>query len=270
LGLTGKKMTSASDKLDPDKIQSDLKTKRIGRKVLVYDSTTSTNDIAAEYAKNIDHDGLVIFAEEQTTGRGRAGAKWLTGYGDSILCSIVLVENKCSAELLSLVSAVAAAQAINQNSGIPTQIKWPNDILLNRKKIAGILLESKQQEEQIFYILGIGINCNQAKNDFPEEIRKTATSISLETRSCCDRVILIKELLTSLEHWLKIAQKSSNKVISQWQELSILYHHRVKLLYDGKKFIGNCIGIDPQEGLILQLDSGGTRFFHAAQTSILK
>jgi BirA family biotin operon repressor/biotin-[acetyl-CoA-carboxylase] ligase len=263
-------MTSAADKLDPDKIRAGFKTKRIGRKIIVYDSTTSTNDIAAEYAKNIDHDGLVIFAEQQTVGRGRAGTKWLTGYGDSILCSIVLVENKCSAELLSLVSAVAVAQTINQNSGIPAQIKWPNDILLNQKKVAGILLESKQHQDQIFYILGIGINCHQTKNVFPEEIRKTATSISLETRSSCNRVLLIQELLTSLEHWLKIAQKSSKKVISQWQELSILYHHRVKLLYDGKKFSGNCIGIDPQEGLILQLDSGGTRFFHAAQTSILK
>ncbi|MHC4131687.1 MAG: biotin--[acetyl-CoA-carboxylase] ligase [Planctomycetota bacterium] len=263
-------MTSAPDKLDPDKIQAGLKTKRIGRKVLVYDSTTSTNDIAAEYAKNIDHDGLVIFAEQQTTGRGRTGTKWFTGYGDSILCSIVLVENKCSAELLSLVSAVAAAQAIRENSDILAQIKWPNDILLNRKKVAGILLESKQHENQIFYILGIGINCNQTKNDFPEEIRKTATSISLEMNSYCDRISLIQELLTSIEHWLKIAQKSSKKVISQWQELSILYHHRVKLLYDGKKFSGNCIGINPQEGLILQLDSGGTRFFHAAQTSIMK
>jgi BirA family biotin operon repressor/biotin-[acetyl-CoA-carboxylase] ligase len=263
-------MTSAADKLDPDKIRAGFKIKRIGRKIIVYDSTTSTNDIAAEYAKNIDHDGLVIFAEQQTVGRGRAGTKWLTGYGDSILCSIVLVENKCSAELLSLVSAVAVAQTINQNSGIPAQIKWPNDILLNQKKVAGILLESKQHQDQIFYILGIGINCHQTKNVFPEEIRKTATSISLETRSSCNRVLLIQELLTSLEHWLKIAQKSSKKVISQWQELSILYHHRVKLLYDGKKFSGNCIGIDPQEGLILQLDSGGTRFFHAAQTSILK
>ncbi|MHC4293311.1 MAG: biotin--[acetyl-CoA-carboxylase] ligase [Planctomycetota bacterium] len=263
-------MTSSPDKLDPDKIQADLKTKRIGKKVIVYDSTTSTNDIAGEYAKNIDHDGLVIFAEEQTTGRGRAGTKWLTGHGESILCSIALVEKKCSAELLSLVSAVAAAQAVRQNSGILTQIKWPNDILLNRKKVAGILLESKQHADQIFYILGIGINCNQKQHNFPEEIRKTATSISLETKSTCNRISLIQELLTSFEYWLKIAQKNSKKVISQWQELSILYHHRVKLLYDGKKFSGNCIGIDPQEGLILQLDSGGTRFFHAAQTSIMK
>ncbi|MHC4187645.1 MAG: biotin--[acetyl-CoA-carboxylase] ligase [Planctomycetota bacterium] len=263
-------MTFTAEKLDPDKIQAGLKTKRIGGKVIVYDSTTSTNDIAAEYAKNIEHDGLVIFAEQQTTGRGRAGTKWLTGYGDSILCSIVLVENKCSCDLLSLVSAVAVAQAISQTTDISAQVKWPNDILLNRKKVAGILLESKQHEEQAFYILGIGINCNQTKEDFPDEIRKTATSISLETNSTCNRIALIQELLTSLEHWLKIAQKNSKKVISQWQELSILYHHRVKLLYDGKKFSGNCIGIDPQEGLILQLDSGGTRFFHAAQTSIMK
>ncbi|MHC4266590.1 MAG: biotin--[acetyl-CoA-carboxylase] ligase, partial [Planctomycetota bacterium] len=259
-------MTSAPDKLDPDKIQESLNTKRIGRKVLVYDSTTSTNDVAAEYAKNIVHDGLAIFAEQQTTGRGRAGSNWFTGYADSILCSIVLSEIKCSADLLSLVSAVAVAQAISRAADISAQVKWPNDILINRKKVAGILLESKQHKDQIFYILGIGINCHQRKNDFPDEIRKTATSVTLETKSSCDRVLLIQQLLTSLEQWLKIAQKSSKKVISQWQEHSILYHHRVKLLYDGKRFCGNCIGIDPQKGLILQLDSGGTRFFDAAHT----
>jgi BirA family biotin operon repressor/biotin-[acetyl-CoA-carboxylase] ligase len=75
-----------TDLLDPDRIKANLKTKRIGRKILVYNSTSSTNDIAAEYARNKENDGLVIFAEEQTAGRGRAGAKWHSSHADSILC----------------------------------------------------------------------------------------------------------------------------------------------------------------------------------------
>src|SRR4030065_549519 len=100
--------------MDPDKIKANLKPKRIGRKILVYDSTSSTNDIAAEYARNKRNDGLVIFAEEQTAGRGRAGNQWLSGRADSILCSIVLIENKLNAELLSLTCAVAVAETIDR------------------------------------------------------------------------------------------------------------------------------------------------------------
>jgi BirA family biotin operon repressor/biotin-[acetyl-CoA-carboxylase] ligase len=263
-------MILTSDNLDPDKIQDNLNTQCIGRKILVYDSTTSTNDIAAEYAKNPEHDGLVILAEQQTNGRGRAGTQWFTGYADSILCSILLTDIKCSPDLLSLATAVAVAQALTQTTKIFAKIKWPNDILLNRKKVAGILLESKQQEDQMFYILGIGINCHQTKKNFPDEIRKTATSIDIQTNSTCDRISITQQLLVSMELWLKTAETDSQKVIAQWQQHSILFHQRVKLLYNGQKFKGNCIGIDPQKGFILQLDSGGTRFFHAAQTSIMK
>ena len=129
--------------LDSDKIKANLKTKRIGRKILIYDSTSSTNDIAAEYARNKQNDGLVVFAEEQTAGRGRAGNQWFSGRADSILCSIVLTENKLNAELLSLTCAVAVAETIGTSGRSRAKIKWPNDIMLNGKKVAGILLESR-------------------------------------------------------------------------------------------------------------------------------
>jgi len=263
-------MRRASDKLDPDKIQAGLKTNRIGKRVLVYESTTSTNDIASEYAKNRKNDGLVILAEQQTAGRGRAGLKWITGKADSILCSIILTEVTFSSDLLSLVSAVAVAKTLTKTTGRSAQIKWPNDILLDGKKAAGILLESKQYKISIFYILGIGINCHQKTKDFPHEIRRIATSIDLETTSTCNRILLIQELLSSLEQCLKTAASDSRKIIDQWQQHSILYHHRIKLVYNGQKFEGHCMGIDPQKGLILKLDFGGTRFFDAAHTSIIK
>src|SRR3972149_7650376 len=106
-----------NDLLDPDKIIANLNTKRIGKKILVYNSTSSTNDIAVEYATNKRNDGLAIFAEEQAAGRGRAGAKWISGRADSILCSIVLTKTKCSAELLALTLAVAVAEAVRKVGG---------------------------------------------------------------------------------------------------------------------------------------------------------
>jgi len=259
-----------TDLLDPDKIKANLKTKRIGRKILVYNRTSSTHDIAAEYAKNRENDGLAIFAEEQTAGRGRAGAKWHTGRADSILCSIVLTESKCNAELLSLTCAVVVAEAIGKVGGSEAKIKWPNDIILNGKKVAGILLESKPSDGGTAYILGIGINCHQKKESFPSELQATATSIDIESKTMCDRISLAKRLLTSIDHWLEVAEKDSKKVTDQWRKRSIQLGHRVTLLFNGRKFTGNCTGADPEKGLMLQLDTGGVRMFDAAHTSIEK
>jgi len=259
-----------NDRLDPDKIKANLKTKRIGKQILVYDRTSSTNDIAAEYAKNKENDGLAVFAEEQTAGKGRAGTEWITRHADSILCSIVLTDCKLNGELLSLTCAVAVAEAIGKLARTQAKIKWPNDIILNGKKVAGILLESKTDDGRISYILGIGINCHQKKDSFPQQLQSTATSIDIEGQTICDRISLAKRLITSIEHWLKVAQEGNKKIINQWRKLSIQLGHRVTLIFGGKKFAGNCIGIDPEKGLILQLDTGGVRMFDAAHTTIAK
>ncbi|MFZ2145926.1 MAG: biotin--[acetyl-CoA-carboxylase] ligase [Sedimentisphaerales bacterium] len=258
------------DELDPDKIKANLKTKRIGRKILVYNRTSSTQTVAAEYAKNKRNDGLAIFAEEQTAGRGRADNKWHSSRSDSILCSIVLTFNKLSAELLSLTSAVAVAEAIGSSAKSEVKIKWPNDIMLNGKKVAGILLEVKTDNSGSTCIIGIGINCHQKRDSFDLELQSIATSIDIESHSTCDRILLAKRLLTSMEHWLEVAAQTSDKVIDQWRDLSVQLGHRVKLIYNSREFSGNCIGIDPEQGLILQLDTGGVRMFNAAHTTIVK
>jgi len=261
------------DELDPDKIKANLKTKRIGRKILVYNRTSSTQTIAAEYAKSKGNDGLVIFAEEQTAGRGRADNKWYDSRSDSILCSIVLStggSRTAPTELLSLSCAVAVAEAIGSSAKGEAKIKWPNDIMLNGKKVAGILLESKTDNSGKTCIIGIGINCHQKKDSFPEELQSIATSIDIESHSTCDRISLAKRLLTSMEHWLEVAAQTRERVIDQWRNLSVQLGHRVKLIYNSREFSGNCIGIDPEKGLILQLDTGGVRMFDAAHTTIVK
>ena len=275
-----------TDLLDVDKIMANLTTERIGGKVLIYDSTSSTNNVAAEYAKIKQNDGLVVFTEQQTAGRGRTGNKWLSGRADSILCSIVLVENKINAELLSLTFAVAVAEAIGKPGKSQAKIKWPNDIMLNGKKVAGILLESKSMSiddcqlpisqseignrKSKIYIVGIGINCHQKKESFTSELQQIATSIDAESHSISDRNVLARRLLVSVGQWLKIAANNSEKVIARWRELSIQLGHRVSLIFDGAKFTGHCIGIDPEKGMILQLDTGGIRMFDAAHSAIAR
>jgi BirA family biotin operon repressor/biotin-[acetyl-CoA-carboxylase] ligase len=296
-----------TDLLDPDEIKSNLKTRRIGRKILVYESTSSTNDVAAEYARNKQNDGLVVFAEEQIAGRGRAASQWLSGRADSILCSIVLIEHMLNAELLSLTCAVAVAEAIDGQGGRQAKIKWPNDIMLNGKKVAGILLESKSISEcgktipalrpigipsttlrtglptvsnkgkvpsprrkSKIYVVGIGINCHQKKESFTDELQRIATSIDAESHSVSDRVLLAKRLLSSVDYWLEVAGKNSRDVIERWRSLSIQLGHRVTLVFNGINFSGHCIGIDPEKGLILQLDTGGVRMFNAAHSAIAR
>lgn len=257
---------SLRDKLDPDKIKANLKVKCIGREIVVYNSTSSTQAVAAEYAKAKENNGLVIFTEQQTAGKGRSGAQWLSGRSDSLLCSIVLTDCKLNGELMSLTSAVAVAEAV----GGGAKIKWPNDIIIKDKKVGGILLESKPVGGHIAHIIGIGVNCQQKKTSFSKELRSIATSLQIETGAAIDRTSLAKRLLTSMDHWLVTAEKNSKKVTRQWQKLSIQLGHRVTVIFNGKKFTGNCIGIDPQKGLILQLDRGGIRMFDAAHTSIAK
>ena len=258
----------ATDHLDPDRIKANLKTSRIGGRILVYDCTASTNDIAAEYAKNEDNDGLAVFTEEQTAGRGRTGTKWHSGRGDSTLCSIVLCHCKCNTELLSLSCAVAVAEAVGKVGGYEAKVKWPNDIILNGKKVAGILLESKNDRGT--YILGVGINCHQKKDTFPPELQAGATSIDIESHSVVDRISLAKRLLTSIDHWLEVAEKNGPEVTDRWRELSTQLGQRVSLVFNAKKYTGNCIGIDPEKGLVLQLETGGVRMFDAAHTTIVK
>jgi BirA family biotin operon repressor/biotin-[acetyl-CoA-carboxylase] ligase len=290
------------DRLDPDLIRANLKTKRIAGKVLVYDHTSSTNNVAAEYARNPENDGLVVFAEEQTAGRGRTGATWSGGREESLLFSIALVDCDISNELLSLTCAVAVAEAIGQIGGCHAGIKWPNDIMLDGRKVAGILLESKVRRTKgslkcevssvkpsnfklqtsnsraptvrpascAIHVIGIGINCHQTPESFPPDLQRTATSLDWAGGTRCQRVTVAKRVLTSLDHWLRVAERNGQQVIDTWSRLSVQLGQRVTLSYNKRRFTGNCIGVDPEKGLILQLDRGGVRMFDAAHTHIVK
>jgi BirA family biotin operon repressor/biotin-[acetyl-CoA-carboxylase] ligase len=280
---------SREDRLDPDRIGANLKTRRVGRKVLVYERTGSTNDIAAEYARNPDNDGLVVFTEEQTSGRGRTGARWESPYGSSLLFSVLLIDSPLENELLSLTCAVAVAEAIGVVGGERARIKWPNDVLLTGKKVCGILVESRRvsrrsspvdqslssqrdtrHEIRDTTVIGIGINCHQTTESFPPELRDLATSLDLVGAGRCDRITLARRTLSSLDHWLTAAENDEDRVIETWKGLSTQLAQRVTLSCNGRISTGHCIGIDPAKGLILQLDRGGVRMFDAAHTTIVK
>jgi len=254
--------------LSIDSIKARLDTKSIGSRIIVHSSTTSTNDIAAEYAKGgRENHGMTVFAESQSAGRGRRGNKWFDADGMSILCSVVLFDVACSAELLTLAVSVAMANAI-ESLKVSVGIKWPNDIIINGKKAGGILLEGfSGLGNSNNYIIGVGINCCQSSEDFDESVRPLATSIRIASGKEPDRNALAAEMCNCLERWLEIARKSPDMVLEQWNRRSTLLGQRVTVIFDRKKYTGNCIGVDPVAGLVLQLDSGGVGMFAAAQTS---
>lgn len=257
--------------LDVDAIEAGLSAKLIAHKVLVYNSTSSTSDVAWEYSQNANNSGLCVFAEEQEAGRGRRGNKWLSSSGQSILCSILLPVYDCEAELLTLAVAVGCAEVIGKYVAGNARIKWPNDIIVNGKKIAGILLESRPRPGGSDYVVGIGINCHQGEDFFAAaDLQMPGTSVDIESNCNVDRNVLGADLLNSLDSWIDLARSDGGKIIDRWKLLSSLLGHHIQVEFNQKRFSGNCIGVDPVKGLILQLDRGGVRMFDAAHTTIVK
>ena len=259
------------DRLDVDVIEAKSAGRYVGRKVLVYRSTASTNDVAWAYARNAENDGLAVFAEAQSDGRGRLGRQWIGGEGESLLCSILLIGREVEAELLTIAAAVGTAEAIRSVCGIEARIKWPNDIMIGGKKVAGILVESRRGKDGTDYVIGIGVNCHQRKEFFDSRILKMAgTSLDIESGVIIDRNKLASELLGAMDKWIGVAVSDGREIIRRWSRLSSQIGHRVTVESDGRQYSGNCIGVDPAKGLILQLDAGTVRMFDAAHTTIVK
>lgn len=255
--------------LDIDRIEAARQAACFGRKIVLYHSTDSTNDIAFEYANKSGNHGLCILAESQHKGRGRRGRTWHSQPGKSILCSILLTKSSVETEMLTLAAAVAIAEAINRCYQLPCRIKWPNDILIQDQKAAGILIEKRQLKSHPCYVIGVGINCNQTTESFADyDLNIPATSLAIQTGKPIDRTGLVCELLNRIEHWLDMNDQST--IIDRWLQLSGMLGRHVTVECDGRKYSGFCRGVDPIKGLILHLDNSLVRMFSAAQTSIVQ
>lgn len=261
--------------LDVDRIEAAREGCVVGGKVVVFKTTASTNDIAWAYAGNSAHHGLCVLAEQQTAGRGRRGRLWHSRPGESLLCSVLLIDTPIEAELLTLAAAVATAEAVCSFCGVNAGIKWPNDILVKGNKLAGILVEKRTIGRRVCFVVGIGINCNQTAQALADgRLRSPATSLRIETGTLVDRTALTCTLMAALEEWLDRAlaglASPVNPVIERWAQLSTLLGQHITVECDNRTFSGFCRGIDPADGLIVQLDAGAIRTFAAPHTSIVR
>src|SRR6476660_9463945 len=174
----GYKLVGVADVLHADDLMSRLgKTRVIGRDIRIFQETTSTNDIIEKFARDGVKEGVVVFAESQTKGRGRLGRKWNSPAKKGLWFSILLRPNLRPPEMTRLIvaSATALRRAIQSHTRLPFEIKWPNDILIRGKKVAGILTELSAELDRVKYvILGIGVDVNLNQSDFPSDLRKFA------------------------------------------------------------------------------------------------
>lgn len=191
--------TENSIELSKEKIAEKLTTKVIGRKLILFDSVESTNQVAKERIQSDFVDGEVILALEQTAGKGRLGREWTSAKGKAITMSIVLKPAVEKPYLLTQLTAASLAAALSPLT--ECSIKWPNDLLVNNKKVAGILTETVYSGSTLeAIVIGIGINVNQDAVDFPESILTKASSLKMELGSPVDPNTLAASFLNSFEN----------------------------------------------------------------------
>lgn len=247
---------------------------KIGRDFLFYKSLESTNTVGAELAHKGWRDGTVIIADEQTSGKGRLGRTWISPSGKNLYMSILLTPSISprDATILTLMSSVACCNALRRLLSIPVSIKWPNDLMVNGRKIAGILTEIKADMDKIAYaVIGVGININLDIEYLPEEVRGIATSVKRETGEQCSRTAVALEVLREFEKWYDNLLKNGKKdILSQWRDCSSTIGRKVKVTMENKVFKGIAEEIDDEGLLILKLPDGSYMKVDAGDITMMR
>jgi BirA family transcriptional regulator, biotin operon repressor / biotin---[acetyl-CoA-carboxylase] ligase len=256
--------------IDARALKQGLKSRRFGQVVHAFDTIDSTNVYARNLAANGAGEGTVVVAEVQTAGKGRLGRKWVSAPGESLTFSLLIrpVIPPERASLLPLAVAVGVAHGVNQATGLPVCCKWPNDLLLGGKKVAGILMESALGARGLQYVVaGIGINVNQTV--FAPELHPRATSLALQAGHPFERLDLFRQILECLERdYEAFAAGGFDNVLAAWLELAPIIGTHVTADQQGERISGRVTGLSPEGGLQLQSDAGDHTLF-AGDVTIL-
>jgi len=257
----GYKLINSPDALHADDLLARLgKTKVIGRDIQVFEQTTSTNDVIEKLARDSVKEGVVVFAESQTKGRGRLGRKWISPTHKGLWFSILLRPDLRPQEAtqLTVASAIALRRAIQSETGLKPEIKWPNDILIGGKKVAGILTELSAELDKVRYvILGIGIDVNQDANEFPAELKKIATSLKIEAGETISRAELAVSILQELdEDYSRICAGKFPEVADEWEGNCVTIGKNVMVQIGERKIRGRAESLDDDGALLLRSEHG--------------
>jgi len=248
--------------MHPNKVKARLQTQIIGRTIHYLRQVTSTNDIAKELAARGAREGSVIVAETQTHGRGRLGRKWVSPEG-GIWLSIILRPkmNPKDATKLTLTTSVAVARTINKLYDLKAEIKWPNDIEINGRKVCGILTEATTRGKTTdFVVVGIGVNVNIDLSFLPEPLRGSTTSLKEELKTEIERERFLSALLNEIERYYKLfAKVKFDSILREWRSLCSHMGSHVKITSFNETFEGRAVDVDENGALLVKLGDGTTR-----------
>lgn len=255
----GYRLVSSPDIIDPHEVRAQLDSARVGQRLEYIKETASTNADAFRLAENGAVEGTVVLADSQSGGKGRRGRVWASPAGVNLYCSVVLRPSIMPHEApqLTFLSAVAAARAIEQATKLTPEIKWPNDLLVSGKKVAGLLNEMSAETDGInFVILGIGVNLNMTSDQFPDDLRHPATSLLLESGGPVDRSRFISTLLNELDRlYADFLAHGFGPVREEWQRHCTASGRKVVVSDSGTDCTGGrFIGIDSDGAMLLRSD----------------
>jgi BirA family biotin operon repressor/biotin-[acetyl-CoA-carboxylase] ligase len=251
-----------SDNLSAESIKERLKTSYFGKEVIYLPAITSTNRVAKEAAQKEMQEGTLVITDHQTEGRGRLDRTWWSPPGKDLLFSLIFrpVVTITQTFRLTVVSSLAIAEAIRQETELETLIKWPNDIFIKGKKIAGILSEVSGTSERLEYVIvGIGINVNSNPAVYPE-IHDSATSLRRELRQDFPRLELLAAVLKRIEtYYQRLQEGDFSSLKNRWDALSIITNKSVSVKSMGSAYEGIAESID-DDGVLTLRDHTGTRW----------
>lgn len=267
----GYRLMESPDVMSKAEIQSAVKTRWAGRNVIYYDETDSTNIQAKLAGENGCPHGTLVVADRQVAGKGRRGRSWDSPKGMCVYMTLLLrppVE-PVKAPMLTLVMALSVAEAIRGQTGLHAVIKWPNDIVLNKKKICGILTEMSTEIDYINYVVtGVGINTNQ--EGFPEEIKERATSLFLEGGHYVSRSELVAAVMEQYEKNYEAFLKTGDlsKLQERYNGMLVNRGREVRVLEPRGEYNAYASGINKKGELVVTLPGGEEKHIFAGEVSV--
>jgi len=269
----GYRLTRIPDKLDETVLRYYLKARKLGQVIELHDTIGSTNIRAKELAQEGALHGTLIAAEEQQAGRGRLGRLWSSPPKVGLWMSVIMRPGfpPRFAPKMTVLAGLAVLRAVKYITGLEASIKWPNDIILNSRKVCGILTEMQADLDLIEYVIvGIGMNVNTSSNGFPEEIRNSATSLFLECGKKVDRLKLMALILDELEALYEKYEKSADftDILKEFKENCITLRRHVRVISVDGEWEGTAVDLTDDCELVVELSDGTKRVVMSGDVSV--
>ncbi|WP_414469341.1 biotin--[acetyl-CoA-carboxylase] ligase [Methanobacterium sp. ACI-7] len=246
----------------PHKLKDALNTSYIGKEIYYFREVDSTNEVAKRLAQEGAPEGTVIIAERQQKGKGRRGKQWISPIGGAWMSLILRPDTlPMNAPQLTFTAGVAAAKTIRDEYGLKVGIKWPNDILIDNKKVCGILTEISTERDSIDYIIaGIGIDANVDLDLLPPELRENTTSLKTELDGEISRMMLVRKFLENFESMYNEFNKGNfQKILKKWRKYSKTIGSNVEIIKGTEIIKGEAVGVNREGALILELKDGSLK-----------